>query len=200
MLTASKPETGANDHVAADVSSDGSWARRIDTVVRSLQARLGVGIDPALIRTEVEAEFATYVAARVGEFVPILVETRVHGACAGSSSRDGLAASVVDEHDGTHDRLSCELQRSRTRPVSKPAPASTSCRPIQVESAAKQAGLDKSTTAAVVDDYETAQLRALKAGLLGAAFLALISLAFTGELPHQQPAPRKRPDPAVASN
>ena len=60
-----------------------------------------------------------------------------------------------------------------------------------IESAAKKAGLDKATTAAVVDDYETAQLRSLKAGLLGAAFLALISLAFTSELPHQQPAPRK---------
>ena len=70
----------------------------------------------------------------------------------------------------------------------------------QVESAAQEAGLDKATTAAVVDDYETAQLRALKAGLLGAAFLALISLAFTRELPHQQPDPRTRPDPAVASN
>ena len=70
----------------------------------------------------------------------------------------------------------------------------------QVESAAQQAGLDQATTAAVVDDYETAQLRSLKAGLLGAAFLALVSLAFTGELPHEQPAPRKRPDPAVASN
>ena len=70
----------------------------------------------------------------------------------------------------------------------------------QVESAAKQAGLDQATTAAVKDDYETAQLRSLKAGLLGAAFLALISLAFTGELPHEQPTPRKKPDPAVASN
>ena len=69
-----------------------------------------------------------------------------------------------------------------------------------IESAAKKAGLDKATTAAVVDDYETAQLRSLKAGLLGAAFLALISLAFTGELPHQQPAPSKTPDPALASN
>ena len=69
----------------------------------------------------------------------------------------------------------------------------------QVESAAQKAGLDKATTAAVVDDYETAQLRALKAGLLGAAFLALISLAFTRELPHEQPDPRKKPDPAAAS-
>ena len=61
----------------------------------------------------------------------------------------------------------------------------------QVEHAAQKSGLDKATTAAVVDDYETAQLRALKAGLLGAAFLALISLAFTRELPHHQPDPRK---------
>ena len=59
-----------------------------------------------------------------------------------------------------------------------------------VESAAQDAGLDKATTAAIVDDYETAQLRALKAGLLAAAFLALLSLAFTSELPHRQPDPR----------
>ena len=77
MLTASKPATGVSDDVAADVSGDGSWTRRIEMVVRSLQVRLGVGIDPALIRTEVEAEFATYAAARVREFVPILVETHV---------------------------------------------------------------------------------------------------------------------------
>ena len=61
----------------------------------------------------------------------------------------------------------------------------------QVESAAKTAGLDQAATAAVVDDYETAQLRSLKAGLLGAALLALISLAFTRELPHEQPELRK---------
>ncbi len=68
----------------------------------------------------------------------------------------------------------------------------------QVESAAQDAGLDKATTTAVVDDYETAQLRSLKAGLLGAAFLALISLAFTAELPHQEPNRRKRPDPSAS--
>ena len=62
----------------------------------------------------------------------------------------------------------------------------------QIESAAKKAGLDQATTTAVVDDYETAQLRALKAGLLGAALLALISLAFTRELPHEQPVPKRR--------
>ena len=61
----------------------------------------------------------------------------------------------------------------------------------QIESAAKKAGLDQPTTAALVDDYETAQLRSLKAGLLGAALLALIALGFTSELPHSRPVRRK---------
>ncbi len=49
----------------------------------------------------------------------------------------------------------------------------------QIEAAAKKAGLDDATTAALVEDYEAAQLRSLKAGLLAAALLALISLGFT---------------------
>ena len=69
----------------------------------------------------------------------------------------------------------------------------------QIESAATQAGLDEATTAALVDDYETAQLRSLKAGLLGAALLALFSLGFTRELPHEQPASREKPEPAATS-
>ena len=68
----------------------------------------------------------------------------------------------------------------------------------QIESAATQAGLDEATTAALVDDYETAQLRSLKAGLLGAALLALFSLGFTRELPHDQPGAREKPEPAAA--
>lgn len=58
----------------------------------------------------------------------------------------------------------------------------------QIEAAAAQADIDERTGAAIVDDYETAQLQALKAGLLAAALLALISLAFTGGLPHESPA------------
>lgn len=58
----------------------------------------------------------------------------------------------------------------------------------QIEAAAAQADIDGRTGAAIVDDYETAQLQALKAGLLAAALLALISLAFTGGLPHESPA------------
>ncbi len=52
-----------------------------------------------------------------------------------------------------------------------------------IEAAAQAEGLDAATTAAVVDDYETAQLQALKTGLLAAALIALASLAFTRNLP-----------------
>ena len=69
----------------------------------------------------------------------------------------------------------------------------------QIESAAKKAGLDQPTTAALVNDYESAQLRSLKAGLLGAALLALLSLGFTKELPHSRPARRRKAAPAVTT-
>jgi hypothetical protein len=63
----------------------------------------------------------------------------------------------------------------------------------QVGAAAQESGLDEPTTNAIVDDYETAQLHALKTGLLAAAFLALLSLAFTRDLPHE--IPRKADEP-----
>lgn len=69
----------------------------------------------------------------------------------------------------------------------------------QVEAAAKQSGLDDAASAALVDDYESAQLRSLKAGLLAAALLALISLGFTRELPHERPVPQEKPDPALTA-
>jgi Na+/melibiose symporter-like transporter len=62
----------------------------------------------------------------------------------------------------------------------------------QVEAAAKKSGLNDATTTALVDDYESAQLRSLKAGLLAAASLALISLGFTRELPHDRPDSEKK--------
>ena len=54
----------------------------------------------------------------------------------------------------------------------------------QIQVAAQDAGLDTATTAAIVDDYEQAQLGSLKTGLLAAGLLALLSLATTRELPH----------------
>jgi Na+/melibiose symporter-like transporter len=58
----------------------------------------------------------------------------------------------------------------------------------QVAAAAQEAGLDEATTTAIVDDYEAAQINALKTGLLGAALLALLSLPFTRNLPHGEAA------------
>ncbi len=66
----------------------------------------------------------------------------------------------------------------------------------QIQTAAEDAGLDEPTTAAIVDDYESAQLQALKTGLLAAAFLALLSMAFTRDLPHEVPTRDRRTDEA----
>jgi EmrB/QacA subfamily drug resistance transporter len=68
----------------------------------------------------------------------------------------------------------------------------------QIGAAAREAGLDEPTTAALVDDYESAQLQALKTGLLAAAFLALLSLVFTRDLPHEVPKRDRDPDPTQA--
>ena len=68
----------------------------------------------------------------------------------------------------------------------------------QVAAAAQEAGLDEATTAALVDDYEEAQLGALKAGLLGAALLALISIPFTKDLPSENVTPAAESEPSVA--
>jgi Na+/melibiose symporter-like transporter len=53
----------------------------------------------------------------------------------------------------------------------------------QVRAAVDSSGLDQPTADALVENYEQAQLQALKSGLLAAALLALLSLAFTKELP-----------------
>ena len=66
--------------------------------------------------------------------------------------------------------------------------------PTRSQAAAEEAGLDAPTTAAIVDDYEQAQLGSLKAGLLAAALLALLALMFTRQLPHDPPAGRRKED------
>ncbi|MCZ7531211.1 MAG: MFS transporter [Acidimicrobiia bacterium] len=58
----------------------------------------------------------------------------------------------------------------------------------QIVEAAQEAGLDDTTSRAIADNYEEAQLQSLKAGLLAAAFLAFVSLAFTRDLPHGETA------------
>jgi EmrB/QacA subfamily drug resistance transporter len=69
----------------------------------------------------------------------------------------------------------------------------------QIEAAAQGAGLDEATTQAIVDDYEDAQLRSLKLGLLAAAFLALASLAFTRNLPGRVPPRQEEPEAQIAA-
>ncbi len=53
----------------------------------------------------------------------------------------------------------------------------------RVEEVLIAAEVESEVTAAIVDDYEQAQLRALKGGLLTSAFIALAALAFTRDLP-----------------
>ena len=69
----------------------------------------------------------------------------------------------------------------------------------EIQRAATRGRPRHASTAAVVEDYEAAQLRSLKAGLLAAAMLALISLVFTRELPHEGPTPRKREEELEAA-
>lgn len=63
----------------------------------------------------------------------------------------------------------------------------------EIEAAAQDAGLDEATTQAIVEDYQVAQLGSLKAGLLAAAFLVLITFPFTKELPHEIPSATHEP-------
>jgi EmrB/QacA subfamily drug resistance transporter len=61
----------------------------------------------------------------------------------------------------------------------------------EIRSAATAAGLDEATSEAIVDDYAQAQLQSLKTGLLSAALLALLALAFTRDLPSTNPRARE---------
>ena len=65
--------------------------------------------------------------------------------------------------------------------------------------AAREAGLDQATSDAIVEDYGVAQIQALKAGLLAAALLVLLSLASTRDLPHERPTKPSREDRPVAT-
>ena len=69
----------------------------------------------------------------------------------------------------------------------------------EVRSAATEAGLDPASATALEEDYEAAQLLSLKAGLLAAGLLALISLGFTKELPHDQPTAKRNREPELAA-
>ena len=100
----------------------------------------------------------------------------------------GLTSTFISTVQNDH-RISAEVSAQ----VSVAAGTNTNfVASEQIDAAAQKAGLDPATSAALVDDYEAAQLRSLKAGLLVAALLALVSLAFTRELPHVSPRERRR--------
>jgi MFS family permease len=103
----------------------------------------------------------------------------------------GLTSSFVN-HVSSDERISSEVSQQVGVAVGSGIDFVSD---EQVEAAAQEAGLDDETIQALVDDYESAQLLSLKAGLLAAAFLALLSLAFTGALPHEEPvAPSRASD------
>ena len=63
-----------------------------------------------------------------------------------------------------------------------------------VRQAAVDHGVDAASTDALVEDYEDAQLVALKAGLLIAGFVAVVALFFTGGLPNRRPDEEDSPE------
>jgi hypothetical protein len=69
-----------------------------------------------------------------------------------------------------------------------------------VEAAAYASELDEAAAEALVEDYEAAQLQALRTGLLVAMGIALASLMFTRHLPARRPTDEAaEPTPAAAS-
>jgi EmrB/QacA subfamily drug resistance transporter len=68
-----------------------------------------------------------------------------------------------------------------------------------VAEAATDAGLDEASTSALVEDYEDAQLSALKAGLLIAGFVVVAAFFFTVGLPSRKPS-EDPAEPAVVSD
>ena len=101
----------------------------------------------------------------------------------------GAFISHIQDDERIHEQVAAQISTAAGTGVD--FVAST-----EIEKAADDAGLGQATTDAIVDDYEQAQLVALKAGLLAAALLALASLAFTGDLPHEQPTREERePEP-----
>ena len=62
-----------------------SVGSEVDSIVRSLQGRLGKDFDVAVIEAEVKAELATYSEASVTQYIPVLVERRVNARLGGSA-------------------------------------------------------------------------------------------------------------------
>ncbi|MGZ4143368.1 MAG: three-helix bundle dimerization domain-containing protein [Actinomycetota bacterium] len=64
------PETNSSPAATA-------WSTYVTTIVQRLQTRVEGDVDSSMIAAEVEAAFAAYSRARITQFVPVLVESRV---------------------------------------------------------------------------------------------------------------------------
>jgi len=71
----SGPTRGVQHQVSG--VSETSRTPLVESLVRSLRVRLGEDLDFVLIAAEVEAELSRYANARVTQFIPVLVESRV---------------------------------------------------------------------------------------------------------------------------
>jgi len=71
---------------------------RFAWIVQSLCARLGAGFDADAVAAEVHAAFVSFSAARVTDFIPILVERRVWDRLSPFRSIDDRGE---ERHDGS---------------------------------------------------------------------------------------------------
>lgn len=63
----------------------GPVVSEVESIVRSLQVRLGDSFDVTVIEAEVRAELATYSEVPVTQYIPVLVERRVTARLGGST-------------------------------------------------------------------------------------------------------------------
>lgn len=106
----------------------------------------------------------------------------------------GLTGAFV-ARIGADERIDDEVQ---ARVIAAAGPGVEFVTIDDARAAVQATGLDEATAEAIVDDYRQAQLQALKAGLLAAGFLALVSLSFTRDLPRTVPATEEdTPAPAA---
>jgi hypothetical protein len=93
--------SGPRDQLSGP-SETTTWTPRTESIVRSLCARLGEAFDLAVIAAEVEAELSKYANARVTQFIPILVESRVWERLRRPDEEPVMAIRAVGPRDRTH--------------------------------------------------------------------------------------------------
>lgn len=107
-----------------------------------------------------------------------------------------LTTTLIDKIE-SDPQISAQVQQEVSVEVADGVPFVTSA---QVRSSVEAAGYDATTTDALVNSYEEAQLQALKLGLLVVLLLVIVSFPFTRRLPAEraptEAEPEPEPDPA----